>query len=98
MTLIETIQGNSNLVRQDLKTVKNASIFQDSGVIYCRHYETVIFAYDINNQKCEIRKNLSQTSNKQIKYLIEGLSVPDSIIIDLESGNSNKWSFSGELT
>ena len=96
MTLIETIQGNESLKRRDLKTVKNAHIFQDNGIIYCRHYETIIFAYDINNQVCEVRQNLSMTSNRQIKYLIEGLSVPNSIITDLEEGNE-KWKFRGSL-
>jgi len=93
MTLIETIQNNPNVERQDLKTVKNASIFNQNGIVFCKHYDTIIFAYDINNQVCEIRDNLSPTSNKQIKYLIEGLSVPNGIIKDLEK-NKKKWSFS----
>lgn len=96
MTLIETIQNNSSLERQDLQTVKNAHIFQDNGIVYCRHYDTIIFAYDRMNEQCEVRMNLSMTSNRQIKYLIIGLSVPNNIITDLEEGN-NKWSFSGQL-
>ena len=99
MTLIETIQNQKDIRRNDLKTVKNASIFQHSGVIYCRHYDTVIFAYDINNQKCEVLMNLSMTSNRQIKYLIEGLSIPESIITDLNKNEQkyDKWSFGGSL-
>ncbi len=93
MTLISEIQNNDQLERYDLKTVKNAHIFSSNGVIYCKHYDTIIFAYNTQEGKGECRMNLSMTSNRQIHFLIDGLGLSNDCIIDLEKGHE-KWSCS----
>jgi len=95
MTLIETIeQGNQEKIK-DIKTVKNASIFISNGVIYCRHYDTIIFAYDKENNVCEIRKDCSMTSNRQIQYLLNSLSLTWDDCTNVNE--SEKWAYSTGL-
>ena len=92
MTLINTIQQNENRDKiKDIKTVKNAKIYQSGNIIYCQHYETVIFAFD--GITCEIQKDLSQTSNRQIKYLTEALNIENAINVSM----FNKWEFKEPL-
>ena len=94
MTLIDTIQQNENRDKiKDIKTVKNAKIYQSDNIIYCQHYETVIFAFDEKNQICEIQKDLSQTSNRQIKYLTEALNIENPTNVS----KFNKWEFKESL-
>ena len=73
MTLLEQIQNNLKNRDQikDVKTVKNAKIFFSNGIVFCQHYQEIIFAFDMNNKICEIQKDLSMTSNRKIKFLIE---------------------------
>ena len=94
MTLIHEIQNNKNRDQiKNIKTVKNAKIYQSDNIIYCQHYETVIFAFDEKNQICEIQKDLSQTSNRQIKYLTEALNIENAINVSM----FNKWEFKEPL-
>ena len=79
-----------------LKMVKNANIFQENGVYFIRHYETIIFAYDPKNQVAEINWHCSTTSDRQIRSAIEFFGINDSQIIDVSDG-SQKWRYSGEL-
>ena len=88
MTLIDTIQQNENRDKiKNIKTVKNAKIYQSGNIIYCQHYETVIFAYDVIT--CEIQKDLSITSNTQIKFLIEAYNIQPELIKNVS--RYNKW-------
>jgi len=100
MTLIETIQNQQSQTIKDIKTVKKATVTMSGNTIYCRHYETIIFAYDIESKLCEIVKDCSTTSNRQIKYLIEALNIDESQITDLNKNHQkfSKWEFSGEFT
>ena len=94
MTLIDTIQQNENRDKiKDIKTVKNAKIYSSNGILYCQHYDTIIFAFDEKNQICEIQKDLSQTSNRQIKYLTEALKIENAINVSM----FNKWEFKEPL-
>ena len=94
MTLIETIQTNEKRDQiKNIKTVKNAKIYHYNGIVYCQHYDTVIFAYDTQNQVCEIQKNLSMTSNQQIKYLIEALKIETTVNVS----KWEKWAFGGQI-
>ena len=92
MTLIDTIENNENRDQiRDIKTVKNAKIYSSNGILYCQHYNTIIFAYD--GITCEIQKDLSQTSNRQIKYLTEALNIENAINVS----RHNKWEFRESL-
>ena len=94
MTLIDTIQQNENRDKiKNIKTVKNAKIYSSNGILYCQHYDTIIFAFDEKNQICEIQKDLSQTSNRQIKYLTEALNIENAINVSM----FNKWEFKEPL-
>ena len=94
MTLIDTIQQNENRDQiKDVKTVKNAKIFFSNGIVFCQHYQEIIFAFDMNNKICEIQKDLSQTSNRQIKYLTEALNIENAINVS----RHNKWEFRESL-
>ena len=94
MTLIDTIENNENRDQiRDIKTVKNAKIYSSNGILYCQHYDTIIFAHDPKNKICEIQKDLSQTSNRQIKYLTEALNIENAINVS----RYNKWEFRESL-
>ena len=94
MTLIDTIQQNENRDKiKNIKTVKNAKIYSSNGILYCQHYDTIIFAFDEKNQICEIQKDLSQTSNRQIKYLTEALKIENVVNVSM----FNKWEFKEPL-
>ena len=94
MTLIDTIENNENRDQiRDIKTVKNAKIYSSNGILYCQHYETIIFAFDMNNKICEIQKDLSSTSNRQIKYLTEALKIENVVNVS----KFNKWEFRESL-
>ena len=94
MTLIATIENNENRDKiKDIKTVKNAKIYQSGNIIYCQHYKTVIFAYD--GITCEIQKDLSLTSNRQIKFLIEAYGIDPKSVQNVSK--YNKWEFRESL-
>ena len=96
MTLINEIQNKKNRDQiKNIKTVKNAKIYQSGNILYCQHYDTIIFAYDHKNQICEIQKDLSMTSNRQIEFLIEAYNIqPESI---KNVSKYNKWEFKESL-
>ena len=94
MTLIDTIQQNENRDKiKNIKTVKNAKIYSSNGILYCQHYDTIIFAFDEKNQICEIQKDLSMTSNRQIKYLTEALKIENVVNVS----KYDKWEFKSSI-
>ena len=97
MTLLEQIQNNLKNRDQirDIKTVKNAKIFFSNGIVFCQHYQEIIFAFDMNNKICEIQKDLSMTSNRQIKFLIEAYDIQPELIKNVS--RFNKWEFRESL-
>ena len=96
MTLLEQIQNNKQRDQiKDVKTVKNAKVFFSKGIVFCQHYQEIIFAYDMNNKICEIQKDLSMTSNRQIKFLIDAYGIdPESV---QNVSKYNKWEFRESL-
>ena len=96
MTLIHEIQNNKNRDQiKDVKTVKNAKIFFSNGIVFCQHYQEIIFAFDMNNKICEIQKDLSLTSNRQIKFLIEAYGIDPKSVQNVS--RYNKWEFRESL-
>jgi hypothetical protein len=75
-----------------LKTVKNAVIFQENGLVFIRHYKTVIFAHNPKTGDTEILMNCSNTSNRQIKNALDFFNVPSDKIATLE--NPEKFGYS----
>ena len=88
-TLIPSSEGLST---SGLKMVKNASIFQERGIYFIRHYQTIIFAYNPESRVCEANWNCSMTSNRQINYAINFFNIAKSNIIDVSDGS--KWEYS----
>ena len=78
-----------------LKMVKNATIIKQNNVIFIRHYETVIFAYNLESKLAEINWHCSVTSDRQIRSAISFFGVDEENQIDVSDGS--KWSYSGEL-
>ena len=96
MTLIDAIENNENREKiKDVKTVKNAKIFFSNGIVFCQHYQEIIFAFDMNNKICEIQKDLSLTSNRQIKFLIEAYGIDPKSVQNVS--RYNKWEFRESL-
>ena len=94
MTLIDAIENNENRDQiRDIKTVKNAKIYSSNGILYCQHYDTIIFAHDPKNKICEIQKDLSMTSNRQIKYLTEALKIENVVNVS----KYDKWEFKSSI-
>lgn len=79
-----------------LKLVKNASIFQENGVYFIRHYQTIIFAYDPSLQHCEANWHCSTTSDRQIRSALDFFNIDQSKVTDTHQGS--KWNYSGCLT
>lgn len=75
---------NSSVDFEGLKLVKNASIFSESGVIFIRHYKTIIFAYNPISQKCEVSFGISSTSNRQIHNAINFFEIAEEKVIDVK--------------
>lgn len=92
MTLIKTINDNDTIRKTGIKTVKNSVIYEYNNILYCRHYDTVIFAYDMKNNKVEAIKNLSPTSDRQIRYLCKSLGLTWDEIADKRAEfNFSEW-------
>lgn len=73
--LLESVEG---LVKEDIfneiKTVKNAVIFIKDNVLYCKHYDTIILAFDlVELQVLELYGNCSHTSERQLNYIVDWL-------------------------
>mgnify|MGYP001174559799 CR=1 FL=1 len=92
MSELKTLIPSSNSVENGLKMVKNASIFQERGVYFIRHYETIIFAHNPQSGLAEINWHCSRTSDKQIRYAIDFFGVKSDNIVDVSDGP--KWRFS----
>lgn len=78
-----------------LKLVKNATIFSERGIFFIRHYSTIIFAYNPQSRLCEINKNCSVTSNRQIRYALRFFEVLEENTVDVSDGT--KWQYGGRL-
>lgn len=79
-----------------LKCVKNANVFQENGVYFCRHYDTIIFAYDPSTSKCEVNWHCSTTSDRMIRNCLSFFNVDESKIVNTHDGD--KWNYSGPIT
>ena len=79
-----------------LKLVKNASLFQEQGIFFIRHYETIIFAYKPESKTAEINWHCSTTSDRQIRNALSFFCDENSTLIDVSDG-SQKWRYSGEF-
>lgn len=79
-----------------LKMVKNAVIFQERGIFFIRHYQTIIFAYNPKSKLCEVNWHCSMTSDRQIRSAIKFFNIESDKAIDVSDGS--KWTYSGELT
>lgn len=89
------IPSSEGVNANGLTMVKNASIFKEEGVYFIRHYETIIFAYDEVNQKCEVNLKCSTTSDRQIRSALSFFNVSEDIIVNTHKGS--KWNYSGPL-
>lgn len=81
---------------EGLKMVKNASIFQERGIFFIRHYKTIIFAHNPKSGLTEVNLNCSQTSNRQIRTALAFFNIDADNVIDVSDGS--KWAYSGEFT
>jgi len=81
-----------------LKLVKNATVFSENGVIFCRHYDTIIFAFNPQTREAQARFNCSATSNRQIKFCLDFFDLDKSTVTDMQKieGYSN-WAYSRPL-
>lgn len=110
--LIETVQGiNKDNFVSDIDVVKNAFCFIKDNIFYCKHYDTIIFAFDLEKKVVlKLYANCSNTSNNQLwqiwsyfkdKGLIKSKYFSDFIIenkTDAEPttrGKRNKFSVGG---
>lgn len=69
--MIDSIKGitKENIIK-DCSVVKNAIVFEKNDVLYCKHYDTIIFAFDLKRKEIiEMYLNCSQTSNNQLSYI-----------------------------
>lgn len=90
--LIKNVDDMQNI--NGVKLVKNAIVFQKNDVYFCRHYDTIIFAYKPKTKQIEIDADCSPTSNRQIDNLMEFFHLDPSKAINVHDGE--KWNFSGE--
>ncbi len=79
----------------DLTLVKNASVFSKNGIIYIKHYNTIIFAYDSKTKRCEADFKCSMTSDRQIRYALNHFGIEEASVINVHDGS--KWDHSGSL-
>jgi len=79
---------------EDLKLVKGASLFSKNGIVYIKHYQTIIFAYDSKKGLTEADFDCSQTSNRQIRFALNHFGIPQASVINTHDGS--KWNYSGD--
>lgn len=75
-----------------LKMVKNASIFSSEGVLFIKHYKTVIFAYNPKTNKAEVLLHCSITSDRQIKTALSFFQIDAENVTEKTTGS--KWGYS----
>ncbi len=75
----------------ELKLVKGAHLENHDGMYKLIHYGTQIFSFDPTTSKAIVQKNLSRTSNKQIKMALEFFDPKN--IENIEA--DEKWKFGG---
>jgi len=69
--LIRTVEGitKDNFV-QEIPLVKNAFCFVKDNIFYCKHYDTIIFAFDLKEKKIlELYLSCSITSDRQLFFI-----------------------------
>lgn len=91
----QAILTPSSVGVEGLKMVKNASIFNENGVYFIRHYQTIIFAYDTKSNRIEVNWNCSMTSDRQIRSALQFFGINKDDVINVHQGE--KWNFSGDL-
>ncbi len=74
-----------------LKLVNGAHLQNDDGMYRLIHYGTQIFSYDPETKKAIVAKDLSRTSNKQIKMALEFFDPKTTENIEPDE----KWKFGG---
>ncbi len=79
----------------DLTMVKKASLFCKDGIIFIKHYSTIIFAYDPKTKRCECDYDCSMTSNRQIRYALLHFDIDSDSVINIHEGS--KMNHSGSL-
>ena len=90
-SMLPTSEGISTV---GLKMVKNASIFQERGVFFIRHYSTIIFAHNPKSGLCEANWNCSMTSDRQIRAAIQFFNIASDKVVNVSDGT--KWQYSGD--
>jgi len=89
-TLERVVKVVSEIDTHGLKLVKSAHIEKSNGLYKIIHYGTVIFSYDPKTQDATARKNLSRTSDRQIRAAISFFSPVNVNYIEPK----NKWEYS----
>lgn len=93
-TVLSSLIKNCDIdsFNEDLQLVKNASIFVQKGVIYIRHYQTIIFAYDPVSKRCECDLDCSPTSNRQIRFALRHFGIVEASVINVHDGSKMNYS------
>lgn len=73
-----------------IKLVKNATMFEEDGIVFCRHYDTIIFINDRTRNIVQAKFNCSRTSNRQIQYCLQYYNIPREDVININI-NNEKW-------
>ncbi len=78
----------------DLQLVKGASVFIKDKIVYIKHYDTIIFAHDIEKGITEADFDCSMTSNKQINYALNHFNIIRASVINTHEGS--KYNYHGD--
>jgi len=78
-----------------LKMVKGSSLFASNGIIYIKHYGTIIFAHDSKSKRCEIDLKCSMTSDRMIRRALNHFGIPEASCINIHDGSD--WNYSSGL-
>ena len=89
--LLDTVNGiTKEDIVKEIKPVKNAIIFIKDNVLYCKHYDTIIFAFDFEElDVIELYANCSQTTNRQLDEIAHWLR--EQGLIDIEKWSEWSW-------
>ena len=76
----------------ELKLVKKAKLIGNNQLIEIWHYDTMIFSYNSESRKAIAKIDLSQTSNRQIKYALAFFDVKAENLTEIKP--AEKWIYS----
>ena len=76
----------------NLEMVKNAMIFIKNKIVYIKHYNTIIFAYDAEHGITEADFDCSPTSNRQIDYALKYFGIVKASVINTHEGSKMEYS------